>query len=71
MHSLPGLALQRETPGTRSSLQCRWDEGETCRGEKTWRLEKRGPVGTKEGTTQIASMVRETRGFPCDPDLQR
>lgn len=74
MYSPPRLALQPDTPGTQSSLQCRWDEGEPdIMGRRPGGCENEVQLEQKRGlTTQIASMVRETRGgLHSDPDLQR
>lgn len=64
MYSPPRLALLPDTPGTRSSLQCRWDEGEPdVMGRRPGGCENEDQLEQKRGlTTQIASMVRETRG---------
>lgn len=53
-----------------SAVQVGW--GWTrCRGEKTWRLWKRGPVGTKEGTYSPDRKYgkRNKGGLHGDPDL--
>lgn len=64
MYSPPRLALQPDTPGTQSSLQCRWDEGKPdVMGRRPGGCENEDQLEQKRGlTTQIASMVRETRG---------